>query len=109
MRDQMEFDTLMETTGILSRIFVRILCLAKHFFPSGIRKIWLTMGVNLVRSGTISSCDLITSISYTSSGLVISFGTGEMIVISRYAYFLKRWKGSGQSICVGPVSGRDSI
>ena len=107
MRDQKEFDTITGTTGILSRTFVKILCLGRHISRSGIRKIWLATGVSLARSGIISSCDMITCISRTPSGVVISFGTGEMIAILRCAYFSKRSHAYAKWICAGEVSDRD--
>lgn len=69
-------------------MFLRMILLpARLISRSGTRKIWHAVAASLVRSGIISCCDTITSISRTSLGLVISFDTGEMIVISQSAYF----------------------
>ena len=84
-----------------------ILLLAKRISPSGTRRIWHAKAADLVRSGTISSCDTITCISRTPFDLVISFATGEMIVISRSDYYFIRWTGFGKWIPAGKVLDQD--
>lgn len=98
----------MVITTIWYVILKMILYLVRLTYPSGFRRIWHALGESLVLSGTISSCDMITCISHTSLGVVISYATGEMIVISRYAYFYSRYGGSVNLIVAGTVLDQDS-
>jgi hypothetical protein len=85
-----------------------ILLVARLIYRYGSLKTALAPEESPAPSATISLCGTITSISRTIFGVAILFGTGEMIVISRSAYFWKPCGDSGGWIYGGRVLNQDS-